>query len=834
MYRPPPRPKHKPIPHGPKPPSYNTAHAKNVQKAIQYGHNIESFRRSPLGKATARITAKQNAEYRRKHHPAKIKEPLHLGFDIHAAIGSIPKTARDLRDTAYYTPGGIVKTVETVGGDTLHPSRGFRNTRRLGRQIGTQFVDSFRWKNAREHPGIAGLNLYAAATAGAGGVTRLGARSVRLPAAETSYLRKGNLVTAHMGPKNPLLRPVFKHSIEAKQAMLDLPDGNLNKWQKRSTNRAMKDMRNRISSEARIRQDLENKNPYQHVLSKVYQAGTKTKEHTNQIPVKVRVTQTGEKIFTQPKLVGPKNRPGIPHEQAAIGSDVSHAGIRWVDKRLIPDIRRRPTGPIEETLARTTLPLRTFGVYARPAYIATNYAGNVGMGLVRHGPRIVKGFTQAYRHKFGEDVSQLVRHAMGTARTESIIPEGLRGIGKKYEEKFVSSIAGITDSHFREATFYRRAAEHGYDTREKIIKLLSDPKLSNKRDSIIQMARDDAVDFSKMGPREKSLTSVIYFYPWLKGATRWTGQAIAQHPIKTAGAAAIAQEGKRENIRMFGPTPKWAAGFIPVAGGSRAINPASAWTPTTVAQYGDFGTDYAKNLMSGLGVPGGQRSSSGRTPFEEFGVPLLQVLGSSDPGQSLSRQARTLGPLGVASRAFGWHSPKTYSGRGIGEAVGPFMFGGFYPRQVDKNQFHDQAARDLAPPERLKLKSQNVHTVLQQAIQEKTLGPDTKYLKEAMPIIKKELNLNRKRYTFRAEHGAVGTGKSKEKFIADVQFLVSQGKGTSKDAKEAIEWAKTASPSEIASAQSRLSRNFFGTPVLSRVSTALKDKGVKITVPSAR
>jgi hypothetical protein len=274
-------------------------------------------------------------------------------------------------------------------------------------------------------------------------------------------------------------------------------------------------------------------------------------------------------------------------------------------------------------------------------------------------------------------------------------------------------------------------------------------------------------------PLERELANIIYFYPWLSRGTAWAGRFAVQHPVKTAALAQFAKQGKEQQLGALGPVPRWMQGYIATRFG--VSNPAPLNTFATPAQIADY-------FMH----PSGERA---RSIGEEFGTPAFGVL-TTPPAQIPAELIRSTAPgqilrrLGVESEALLGKPTKTFPETGLKEALGPYIFGGPFPRKQAEEERRKQAIKEQPPLERVKSRHADYGKKIEQGIKETGLG------KGLTPQLKRALKIRQARYENRVNAGADKPGTTREKFVADVEFLERQKVITPEQAERATDWAR--------------------------------------------
>lgn len=144
----------------------------------------------------------------------------------------------------------------------------------------------------------------------------------------------------------------------------------------------------------------------------------------------------------------------------------------------------------------------------------------------------------------------------------------------------------LTDSGLRATAFIHEARVLGYNTPEKIQQLVKQVEEGNAAsrnivEQIRHRADNEMVPFENQTKFEKEIVRRMFmFYPWLRGATIWTGKFAVEHPIQTAVYSPLAQKGW-DRYGVEG-NPFWKEGQLKVGG--LYTNPRAITTPSTVLE----------------------------------------------------------------------------------------------------------------------------------------------------------------------------------------------------------------------------------------------------------
>jgi len=340
-------------------------------------------------------------------------------------------------------------------------------------------------------------------------------------------------------------------------------------------------------------------------------------------------------------------------------------------------------------------------IYLKGAYAAPQVLSNVFANLTQQGVFAPANLTRSFRlnAKLGERWGVVVDDLMDTGYLGVLASEG--GPLQRATSATAGFLGKGVDRPFRRASFLHEARRAGYRSDSDVVRLLSDADLADDLADVVTRAKQEIFDFSELSPRERAIvTRIVFVYPWLKAATKYTGRFVRDKPVQTAALAQLARQGQQATEEEFGQLPSWLEGAI-AAGGGRVVNPASAGIFSTPAEIGE--------ALANLG--------SGEDPFatvSRFYTPALGTLARLTTGRDeLGREAGGLGrsireelvantPIArVAQQALpetpltraliGERRPsKTFPDRN--EFI-RFMLGGLYPERVNRRVLRENARR---------------------------------------------------------------------------------------------------------------------------------------------
>ena len=390
----------------------------------------------------------------------------------------------------------------------------------------------------------------------------------------------------------------------------------------------------------------------------------------------------------------------------------AYPGVKWIDNRLL--------GGLNEPSPLASLMQHKWGkrglaavdavnnaskmaiLYLKPAYAAPNIFGNTFLTLVQQGfaaPRNL-GSALLLERKLGKDV-HLVDDLMG----EGIVSSGLdsrSGLATGATSWAASKWSKVVDLPFRRAAFlYEARKELGIgqvvgtkNVAGQIHSLLHDPEMRPRLDAVTERANRALIDYADLNPFEQAvIRRIFFFYPWLKGSTKYAGHFLREHPIQAAVTGQLGLIGSGIQ-RPLGPLPSWGMGLIPVSGG-RTLNPTAAGVLNQPAQIAAAIASLSQNnpksayQIAGFLTPAVQtlvQASYGAQPGGFQGGQGLSALGSlSDvPLKTLIDQLR-----GQHGKTF----PVTPR-----EALLTYLLGSaLVPRKTDVQELHKIHGYEIKP-----------------------------------------------------------------------------------------------------------------------------------------
>lgn len=215
-------------------------------------------------------------------------------------------------------------------------------------------------------------------------------------------------------------------------------------------------------------------------------------------------------------------------------------------------------------------------LFLHPAYVPMQLIGNAGMVLLTQGfmaPKNMWNAVKLHRSLSHTDILKIDSYAgIGSS---SVVTD-MRAFGKPFSATLGEIANMAADIIPRRAAWLSEARKAGYRTPEDISALLNakgDDAMLMKLD-IAQKARDSIVDFDRLSPLEREvLTRIIWFYPWLRGATRWSAKFALDHPVLAIGLAVTAQYAQQYKQEHYGDLPRYLDTAVPIPGLGDEDNP---------------------------------------------------------------------------------------------------------------------------------------------------------------------------------------------------------------------------------------------------------------------
>jgi hypothetical protein len=342
-------------------------------------------------------------------------------------------------------------------------------------------------------------------------------------------------------------------------------------------------------------------------------------------------------------------------------------------------------------------------IYLKVNYPVVQGLSNVAMNIIHQGFAAPVRLTQAVKldHAVGPQIAGVIDDIMGQGAVMQAQLEG-SGTVARASQKLAHVMSAGVDTPARRAAFLHEATAAGFGTPEKLTALVTDPANARKLSEVAQRAKEAIVDYGDLGPNERAIIRrLIFVYPWQKGATKYAGHFVRDHPFQAAALENTGEYGTQQANAQLGPVPSYLRGVFDVGGG--LVNPSGANFFQTPAQIGTALAGIATGNPAEIGAGQGFLS-----PAPGLAVGLLT--GRDDIGRQLKGNlgARvrdlTVGQTqlsALVNAATHGHSGAVLGGRGPSktfpgkhDAYWKFLLGGLYPRQYNRAALNQNAARE--------------------------------------------------------------------------------------------------------------------------------------------
>jgi hypothetical protein len=278
---------------------------------------------------------------------------------------------------------------------------------------------------------------------------------------------------------------------------------------------------------------------------------------------------------------------------AALGTRATE-GHKWVPKRLIPDeltTSVEARGKVEKFADAVNSAVTSATVYLKlghlPTRLLTNLSTNAVQGSLSPG-ELRRSVEMADKLSDGQKLD--LAAATGTHGYQAL-PHAGAGTIAKIASKGASAWARHIDAPFRLNAILYEMRQAGIDTPEAISKAigqLKDPGRSgmsaseiSKLDGAVRRANRASIMYDGLSAAEKRYVArYVWFYPWTKGAVRFAGHVVADHPVKAAAIGQIGQQGGAYRDQVLGPVPNYELGLTPFSNGREPLTGTlSSFTP---------------------------------------------------------------------------------------------------------------------------------------------------------------------------------------------------------------------------------------------------------------
>lgn len=270
--------------------------------------------------------------------------------------------------------------------------------------------------------------------------------------------------------------------------------------------------------------------------------------------------------------------------------------VKWVSKEFldktgllyVPSARRNSA---LLRLSRVSLNVandvqKAFVLWLNPAYVPMQLIGNIGMNLLQQGVFMpANAVRTVMMHRELDSLDRIsVDSMMGTGAAEALM--GQTSGGRVLQATIGHWASVAADLLPRRMSFLHEAYREGVTVRD-LPGLLEaarngDQQAFAKLDAIATRAKDAIVDFDRLSPFEREVMSrIVWFYPWLRGATRYSARFIIDHPVESIALGLAAEYLHAHRKGILGPQPYTTFEDVPISTESLGMK-----VPFTNLQYG--------------------------------------------------------------------------------------------------------------------------------------------------------------------------------------------------------------------------------------------------------
>lgn len=283
---------------------------------------------------------------------------------------------------------------------------------------------------------------------------------------------------------------------------------------------------------------------------------------------------------------------GAPFQTVQEMEKIPIPGIKWVDKRWLGGLDKQnplfslldfPLGrKLIHTADIVNDATKLMVLYLKPSYLIPNMLGNIGLTLVHQGflapLNMGKTLTLMFTKKgLPHDVIAHIKALMGEGFSGSLENErNLRGLMAQASSGAARFYGRIIDDPFRFAAFLHEARLAGFTTLKDVENLVKDGRYQTALHDVATRANDALIDYERLGPAEQSIIRrMVFFYPWVKGSTRYGYHLFINHPFAAAVNVYAGKSGTKYIDEKLGPLPAYEEGLTPLGGG-KVMNLSSA------------------------------------------------------------------------------------------------------------------------------------------------------------------------------------------------------------------------------------------------------------------
>jgi hypothetical protein len=341
-------------------------------------------------------------------------------------------------------------------------------------------------------------------------------------------------------------------------------------------------------------------------------------------------------------------------------------------------------------------------------YVGQNLIGQAALNLLQQGFASVYQLRQNVMlwHQLSESDRATIMSGMQEGMVAAV--RGKQGSGDLFRlgelnTWFAGKYGKVIDKPFRASAFLYEARRSGHTSAEAIHDLLHNPDKRDLRNATFLEANGEIIDYARLSPVERDIIRrVIFFYPWVKGATVYTGRMIQQHPVKTGLISHAGQVGTDIQRETLGEDlPSYAAALAPwgeSGGYPTTLNLMSLNPFTTPYQTAEAALSFRPEALSEMLSPAAGAAIVAYTGRDPRGFPAHQLPGFGGPltrpGIGLRQLGEGLPEYNYLDRLIGGAPSRASYPTTQLEALFALLFGpGVTPRRTNVAQLAEQARR---------------------------------------------------------------------------------------------------------------------------------------------
>lgn len=273
-------------------------------------------------------------------------------------------------------------------------------------------------------------------------------------------------------------------------------------------------------------------------------------------------------------------------------------GYKWVPKQVVPDdltssVEAR--GKVEKFADAVNSAVTSATVYFKLGHLPTRLLTNLSTNLVQGSlaPGELRA-TVSLANDLSDAQKMDLTAATGTHGYQALPHAGTTRIAK-IAGKGANAWARHIDAPFRLNAVLYELRQVGYDTPALIDKAIGhlkdqtrdgmDAASASKLDWAVRRANRASIMYDGLSAAEKRYVArYLWFFPWVKGAARFVGHTIEEHPFKAEAISQTGVLGARDRQNALGTVPPYEFGLTPLTGGQSPLTSNfSSFTPFSTA-----------------------------------------------------------------------------------------------------------------------------------------------------------------------------------------------------------------------------------------------------------